>query len=405
MAYITEVTYTQTGSSNTDFLVTFPFIATTDIKVQLEGVTTSAFTIDQTGATKVVMTSAPSAGQKVRVFRDTDIDAIEATYSAGSSIRAADLNTNNTQLLYAAQEFGTLKEDDSVSFTLGNKGDINVNSSTDWVINNNAIELAMMTDNSVGTDELVNSSVTSAKLASATITASELSTNSVIEAKIASDAVTTNKIADNAVTVDKIPNNSITLAKLVTSIQSMFAPTGSVIWYGGGTAPTGYLKSNGDTIPNGSGTVQGVTADFSALYAVVGATLPDLRGEFVRGLDDGRGIDTGRNIKSTQASQNKDHGHSVTATSAVNTTNITGDADKISEVWGADGSAQGVFARHTGAQYQSDNTPSSTDTNDSGRLSIDASHTHTATVTVSQSNSGGTEARPRNVALLACIKY
>ena len=124
MAYITEVTYTQTGSSNTDFLVTFPFISTTDIKVQLEGVTTSAFTIDQTGATKVVMTTAPSAGQKVRVFRDTDIDTIEATYSAGSSIRSTDLNTNNRQLLYAAQEFGTLKEDDSVSFTLGNKGDI-----------------------------------------------------------------------------------------------------------------------------------------------------------------------------------------------------------------------------------------------------------------------------------------
>ena len=403
MAYITEVTYTQTGSTNKDFLVTFPFISTTDIKVQLAGVTTSAFTIDQTGATKVVMTTAPSAGQKVRVFRDTDIDAIESTYSAGSSIRATDLNTNNTQLLYAAQEFGTLKEDNSVSFTLGNKGDINVNSSSDWVINNNAIELAMMTDNSVGTDELVNSSVTSAKLASATITASELATNSVIEAKIASDAVTTNKIADNAVTVAKIPDSTITLAKLAASIQSMFAPTGSVIWFGGATAPTGYLKSNGDTIPNGSGTVQGVTADFSSLYAVVGATLPDLRGEFVRGLDDGRGIDSGRSIKTTQADQNKDHGHSISATSTISTTNLTGNASYIAETWGADGTASGVFSRQTG--YHTDNTPSSTDSNDTGRLSIDASHLHSATVTVSQSNNGGTEARPRNVALLACIKY
>ena len=397
MAYITEVTYTQTGSSNTDFLVTFPFIATTDIKVQLEGVTTSAFTIDQTGATKVVMTTAPTNGQKVRVFRDTDIDDIEATYSAGSSIRAQDLNTNNKQLLYAAQEFGTLKEDNSVSFTLGNKGDINVNSSSDWVINTNSIEKAMMTDNSVGTDELENSSVTSAKLASATITASELATNSVIEAKIASDAVTTNKIADNAVTAAKIPNSSITLAKLTASIQSMFAPTGSVIWYGGTTAPTGYLKCNGDTIPNGSGTVQSITADFSDLYAVVGASLPDLRGEFVRGLDDGRGIDSGRSIKSTQADQNKDHGHSVTASTAIATTNITGTFP--SEPHDAY-SPTGVFSRSDGSHNED------SDQGSSGKIiTLDASHSHTATTTISQSNSGGTEARPRNVALLACIKY
>ena len=405
MAYITESTYTQTGNSNTDFLVTFPFLATTDIKVQLNGVTTSAFTIDQTGATKVVMTTAPSNGNTIRVFRDTDIDAIESTYSAGSSIRATDLNTNNTQLLYAAQEFGTLKEDNSVSFTLGNKGDINVNSSSDWVINSNSIEKAMMTDNSVGTDELENNSVTSAKLASATITSAELAANAVIEAKIASDAVTTNKIADNAVTVDKIPNSSITLAKLAASIQSMFAPTGSVIWFGGATAPTGYLKSNGDTIPNGSGTVQGVTADFSSLYAVVGATLPDLRGEFVRGLDDGRGIDSGRNIKTTQADQNKDHGHSVTATSAIGTANLTGNATYISETWDNAGTASGVFGKDTVNTWTSGYTPGSPDNNDTGRLTIDASHSHSATVTVSQSNNGGTEARPRNVALLACIKY
>jgi microcystin-dependent protein len=55
-------------------------------------------------------------------------------------------------------------------------------------------------------------------------------------------------------------------------------------------APAGWLAANGDTIPNGFGTVQGNTADFSALYAVLGSgiygpagKLPDLRGYFVRG--------------------------------------------------------------------------------------------------------------------------
>ena len=397
MAYITEVTYTQTGSSNTDFLVTFPFIATTDIKVQLEGVTTSAFTIDQTGATKVVMNTAPSAGQKIRVFRDTDIDAIEATYSAGSSIRSTDLNTNNRQLLYAAQEFGTLKEDNSVSFTLGNKGDINVNSSSDWVINNNAIELAMMTDNSVGTDELVNGSVTSNKLASATITASELSTNSVIEAKIASDAVTENKIADNAVTADKIPNGTISLAKLAAGISALFSPVGAIIYYPKATPPTGYLKCNGDTIPNGSGTVQGITTDFTDLYAVIGATLPDLRGEFVRGLDDGRGIDSSRTVNSAQTDLNKQHSHTATSSSTSNVTD--GGHNHGAGYWG------GSFGGSSGSNvFRSDNTSSNLAPSDmikSNTSSISVATTTTTTV----ANDGGTEVRPRNVALLACIKY
>ena len=400
MAYITEVTYTQEGNTNKDFLVTFPFIATTDIKVQLEGVTTSAFTIDQTGATKVVMDTAPTAGQKIRVFRDTDIDAIEATYSAGSSIRSTDLNTNNRQLLYAAQEFGTLKEDNSVSFTLGNKGDINVNSSSDWVINNNAIELAMMTDNSVGTDELVNSSVTSAKLASATITDSELSTNAVIEAKIASDAVTENKIKDGAVTADKIPDGTISLAKLAAGISALFSPVGAIIYYPKATPPTGYLKCNGDTIPNGSGTVQGITTDFTDLYAVIGATLPDLRGEFVRGLDDGRGIDSSRTVNSAQGDDNKAHTHTATASSASaggHTHNVSYNQQQVEDT----GAAWTTDIRKDGGDGDGGST--AYNDNPGGFINTDGAHSHTVTATVA--SSGGTEARPRNVALLACIKY
>ena len=134
MAYITENSHTQTVGGNKNFRVDFPFLARTDIKVQLNGVTqtvTNDYTIDEiSGHTTVIFNTAPptSPAATIRLFRDTDIDAIEATYVPGSSIRAGDLNNNNTQLLYAAQEFGTLKEDTSVSFTLGNKGDVSVNS-------------------------------------------------------------------------------------------------------------------------------------------------------------------------------------------------------------------------------------------------------------------------------------
>ena len=66
-------------------------------------------------------------------------------------------------------------------------------------------------------------------------------------------------------------------------------PTGSVYHFATSTAPTGFLFCNGEAVPNGAGTVQGVTADFSALYAILGTTygaagtLPDLEGVFIRG--------------------------------------------------------------------------------------------------------------------------
>ena len=53
--------------------------------------------------------------------------------------------------------------------------------------------------------------------------------------------------------------------------------------------PTGWLVCDGSVVPNGSGTVQGVTADFSDLYTLLGTTygtagtLPDLQGSFIRG--------------------------------------------------------------------------------------------------------------------------
>ena len=109
----------------------------------------------------------------------------------------------------------------------------------------------MMADNSVGTDEI--------------------ETNAVTAAELADNAVDTAAIADNAVTQAKI-NNAV-----LTYIQTTYSnPVGTVIWYAGSTAPAGYLKANGDAIANGSGTTQSITADFSALYAIVGANLPDL---------------------------------------------------------------------------------------------------------------------------------
>jgi len=384
MTYTTESNYTQSVTGNRDFNVGFPFLATTDLKVQLNSVTkqlTTDYTIVQSGAnTTVNFNTAPADNDTIRIFRDTDIDTIESTYAAGSSIRASDLNTNNTQLLYAAQEFGTLKTDNSVSFSLGNKGDIQINSSSDWVINDNSIELAHMTNNSVGTNELVNDSVTTEKLAN----------NAIETAFIKANNITNTLMADNSVNTAEIVNNAVTRAKVT---PGGFNPVGTVIWYAGSSAPAGYLKANGDAIANGSGTTQSITADFSELYAIVGSTLPDLRGEFIRGWDDGKGTDSGRSIKSTQSDQNKQHNHTGSSVSSSSSVTDPGHSHTIT---------------YTNSDHQDQRPNESGDGSVAGNHSTNSSTTGisvSTTTSLTIANEGGNESRPRNVALLACIKY
>ena len=181
---------------------------------------------------------------------------------------------------------------------------------------------------------------------------------------IASAATATTQTAgDNSTKV-------ATTAYVATAIAAnQGVPAGTVIHVAMSTAPTGYLKANGDLISRTTyaalfaaiGTVYGV-GDGSTTFA-----LPDLRGEFVRGWDDARGIDSGRAIGTAQAASIGPHDHYTRAGSA-----------SISDNYGGSGAAYG--------------------TNDSG-LPVDISGT-----TATTGPGIGTETRPRNIALLACIK-
>ncbi|HBN2181132.1 TPA: tail fiber protein [Escherichia coli] len=69
-------------------------------------------------------------------------------------------------------------------------------------------------------------------------------------------------------------------------------PVGIPVPWPASTAPTGWLKCNGASF----------SADQYPKLALVypGLLLPDLRGEFIRGWDDERGVDTGRALLSSQ---------------------------------------------------------------------------------------------------------
>ena len=69
-------------------------------------------------------------------------------------------------------------------------------------------------------------------------------------------------------------------------------PVGVPVPWPSAVPPAGWMKCNGSTFN---------LASYPALAAVFpSGVLPDLRGEFIRGWDDGRGVDTGRGILSAQ---------------------------------------------------------------------------------------------------------
>ncbi|CAK9251863.1 unnamed protein product [Sphagnum jensenii] len=87
---------------------------------------------------------------------------------------------------------------------------------------------------------------------------------------------------------------------------SASAPAGTIAFFARNTAPTGWLKANGATISR---------ITYADLFAAIGTTfgsgdgnktfrLPDLRGEFIRGWSDGREVDKGRAFGSYQWGSN-----------------------------------------------------------------------------------------------------
>ena len=159
--------------------------------------------------------------------------------------------------------------------------------------------------------------------------------------------------------------------------------------FAGGVAPAGWLKANGVAVSRST---------YSDLFGVIGTTygvgdgsttfgLPDLRAEFIRGWDDGRGADSGRAIGSWQGGQNQWHQHP-------GTTSTSGEhSHAVSIPSKPNGTGAGPIAmvdgswNITGSQIY--NTVAA------------GNHTHTFTT----SGEGGSEARPRNVAMLYCIKH
>lgn len=162
-------------------------------------------------------------------------------------------------------------------------------------------------------------------------------------------------------------NTTIATTAFVQNSVKSSMPVGSVIYSAASTAPAGFLVCNGSAVSR---------TTYASLFAAIGTTygvgdgsttfnLPDLRGEFIRGWDGGRGVDAGRGFGTWQPDAFQGHKH--LPSSPVGYGGGWGDQNKnigngINET---PGTVDGGYG-----------TP---------RIS--------------------TETRPRNIALLPCIKY
>jgi len=167
-------------------------------------------------------------------------------------------------------------------------------------------------------------------------------------------------------------------------------PAGALMYFAMDTAPDGWLKANGAEVSRST---------YADLFSAIGTTfgagngsttfeLPDLRGEFMRGWDDGRGVDSGRSFGTSQLDQMQSHDHF----SGMASNNNTRARDLIGE------------PRH-----------GTVDTGLGGRGFIDSGSTNLGTLSGGSNREGltstvrsgreGDETRSRNVALLACIKH
>ena len=101
-----------TGDGNATKAFSFPSYKEADIKVEVDNVIKTSgnhyniTSYTTTGGGNVVFTSGniPSSPAAIRIYRDTDVDTAKATFTAGSAVKAGDLNNNMTQILYSAQE-------------------------------------------------------------------------------------------------------------------------------------------------------------------------------------------------------------------------------------------------------------------------------------------------------------
>jgi hypothetical protein len=248
---ITENTYTGNGTT-TSYSFSFPYIKKEDVKVTLDTIGTTDFTINANTPTQVDFNTAPGNNVVIRIYRETDTASTSSTFFPGSAIRAQDLNKNFEQSLFIGQEEAN-KIQDVIS------GGIADGSVTTAKIATGAVTADKLAP---GVIDVADGSITEAKLATGAVTTNKVADGAVTTNKVANDAVTEAKLANNAVTTTKLNNGAVTTAKLDTSVTNLF---NDYLPLAGGTMTGNITFAAGQTFPPSSSS-DGFISNSSATF-------------------------------------------------------------------------------------------------------------------------------------------
>ena len=172
------------------------------------------------------------------------------------------------------------------------------------------------------------------------------------------DTMTGNLDVDGTVSATSFSGDGSAL----TGIEG--TPAGAVIYHAANTPPTGFIKANGASLS---------TTTYADLFAAIGYTfggsggsfnVPDLRGEFIRGWDDARGADSSRVFGSYQTYASSYLNYVQYSTASATGATVYNNGSYSGKVRTGSGTGYGLRFRNSSS-----------------------------------------ETRPRNIALLACIKY
>jgi microcystin-dependent protein len=177
-----------------------------------------------------------------------------------------------------------------------------------------------------------------------------------------SDIVNADISGSAAIVGSKLADDSVALAKLVTAVQQALVPAGAVQAFAMNSTPSGWLAADGSNVNR---------TTYAALFTAIGTTygsgdgtttfaLPDLRGYFVRGSGTNSDGTAAGTFGAKQADELKSHLHTH-------------------EPGAAAGAASGG--------------------------SFTAQRTDLLTTAINTSSTGGSETRPKNIAMLYCIKF
>ena len=201
-------------------------------------------------------------------------------------------------------------------------------------------------------------------------------------------------------TISNTPMKAVPYARMAEN----GVPVGTIVAYGGdkNNVPAGWFLCDGTSYSQ---------TTYPQLYAVIGSAwgttgssfnVPDLRGRFLRGVDEAAGRDpdkatrtasntggnTGNLVGSVQGDDNRSHNHGAAGTTTTNGNHSHNYTDPTIGSFSLASDANGTTKEYA--------------TVNAGTTTSNGNHTHTFSFTTG--NSGG-EARPKNAGVYYIIKY